>query len=310
MAACGARDRDELICKRFGKEAEAARLVDGRSRGAGRRRRRAGERRARDACAWRGVLNSHEVTARVTGDPRYAAGKNSKPPRKVGSIAGAARLLVAATSACRSARTTRTSPSTRRPRRSRRGRRRRRGAARARVPGGLWTVKKPQQWANFADACNECGNCDVFCPEDGGPYVVKARYFGSRASFEASPGLDGLWIERDGSGLRVHARVGWARLLDDHAWRRGDHRRRRVARALRLAARCVRRGRGRRRRGAVRIGMSGALYLTLRTLLRGVLDPARVNAVSVRRREPARPVRTPTTGVTRAGARRTSRARA
>ena len=27
--------------------------------------------------------------------------------------------------------------------------------------------------ANFADACNECGNCDVFCPEDGGPYLSK-----------------------------------------------------------------------------------------------------------------------------------------
>src|SRR5204863_128846 len=31
-----------------------------------------------------GQLNTHEYAARVTGDPRYAAGKNSKPPRKVG----------------------------------------------------------------------------------------------------------------------------------------------------------------------------------------------------------------------------------
>ena len=89
MVACGARDRDELICKRFGKEAEAARLVDGEldEEGATRRRarqRRRPERRAR-IVRMAGVLNSHEVAARVTGDPRYAAGKNGKPPRKVGS---------------------------------------------------------------------------------------------------------------------------------------------------------------------------------------------------------------------------------
>ena len=44
----------------------------------------AAERRAR-IVRMAGVLNSHEVAARVTGDPRYAAGKNGKPPRKVGS---------------------------------------------------------------------------------------------------------------------------------------------------------------------------------------------------------------------------------
>src|SRR5207302_5396047 len=32
-----------------------------------------------------GVLNGHVLAARVTGDPRYAAAKNGKPPRKVGS---------------------------------------------------------------------------------------------------------------------------------------------------------------------------------------------------------------------------------
>ena len=33
----------------------------------------------------------------------------------------------------------------------------------------LYRALKPTQIAIFADACNECGNCDVFCPEDGGP---------------------------------------------------------------------------------------------------------------------------------------------
>jgi putative selenate reductase len=152
----------------------------------------------------------------------------------------------------------------------------------ARVAGGLWTVKKPQQWANFADACNECGNCDVFCPEDGGPYVLKARYFGSRASFDASPGLDGLWIERDGgAGLRVQARVGGRgcvmttqgdeAIVDDgvvrarYDWQRDAF----------IDASLVDGARGPHR-------LSGTLYLTLRTLVRGVLKPDRVNAVSIR----------------------------
>jgi putative selenate reductase len=157
-----------------------------------------------------------------------------------------------------------------------------------REAGGVWTVKKAQQWANFADACNECGNCDVFCPEDGGPYVMKARYFGSRASFDASPALDGLWIERAGAegsagaeALRVWARVGGRActlttrgdeaIVDDGVVRARYDRRRDVA----LEAALVDGARGPHR-------LSGAVYLTLRTLVRAVLDPQRVNAVSVR----------------------------
>ncbi|MBM4167495.1 MAG: glutamate synthase, partial [Ignavibacteria bacterium] len=47
------------------------------------------------------------------------------------------------------------------------------------IDGGIFSVKDKHQIANFADACNECGNCDVFCPEDGGPYIEKPRFFGS-----------------------------------------------------------------------------------------------------------------------------------
>ncbi len=30
------------------------------------------------------------------------------------------------------------------------------------------SVKRKRQFANYADFCNDCGNCDVFCPEEGG----------------------------------------------------------------------------------------------------------------------------------------------
>lgn len=47
------------------------------------------------------------------------------------------------------------------------------------VAGGLFEVRKSHQIANFQDFCNDCGNCDTFCPEDGGPFVEKPRFFGS-----------------------------------------------------------------------------------------------------------------------------------
>lgn len=52
------------------------------------------------------------------------------------------------------------------------------------------------QIANFADFCNDCGNCDVFCPEDGGPYIVKPRFFGSEKGWRQSQQLDGFFMKR------------------------------------------------------------------------------------------------------------------
>ncbi|MDP7046023.1 MAG: glutamate synthase, partial [SAR324 cluster bacterium] len=57
-------------------------------------------------------------------------------------------------------------------------------------------LAKKYQIANFADFCNECGNCDIFCPEDGGPYLLKPRFFGSRETFQEFSHRDGFYIER------------------------------------------------------------------------------------------------------------------
>ncbi|MBI1852839.1 MAG: glutamate synthase [Planctomycetes bacterium] len=66
-----------------------------------------------------------------------------------------------------------------------------------REDNGVLAIKERHQLATFADACNECGNCDVFCPEDGGPYVVKPRFFGSREEWDRYPGKDGFCFEGD-----------------------------------------------------------------------------------------------------------------
>jgi putative selenate reductase len=64
-----------------------------------------------------------------------------------------------------------------------------------RVPGGVFQLAKGRQFANYADACNDCGNCDVFCPEDGGPYVEKPRFFGSLETYRKYAGKNGFYID-------------------------------------------------------------------------------------------------------------------
>jgi putative selenate reductase len=63
------------------------------------------------------------------------------------------------------------------------------------IPGGVFRVVKARQFANYADACNECGNCDIFCPEDGGPFVEKPRFFGSLETFHRDGGRNGFFID-------------------------------------------------------------------------------------------------------------------
>jgi putative selenate reductase len=69
-----------------------------------------------------------------------------------------------------------------------------------RVPGGVLELAKGRQFANYADACNDCGNCDVFCPEDGGPYVEKPRFFGSLETYRKYAGRNGFYIDYTAAG--------------------------------------------------------------------------------------------------------------
>ena len=65
------------------------------------------------------------------------------------------------------------------------------------------------QIANWADACNDCGNCDVFCPEDGGPYIEKPRLFESLGAYLADAPRPGFFVHRKPGGS-VAARGRWS----------------------------------------------------------------------------------------------------
>ncbi|MCG8510202.1 MAG: hypothetical protein MI741_13320, partial [Rhodospirillales bacterium] len=68
------------------------------------------------------------------------------------------------------------------------------------------TILRPHQIGVFADVCNQCGNCDIICPEEGGPYSVKPNFFGSYDAWSAADGRDGYFIERVDGGYRMHGR--------------------------------------------------------------------------------------------------------
>ena len=53
----------------------------------------------------------------------------------------------------------------------------------------VWTsdilkINQKYQIINIADWCNECGNCNTFCPTDSAPYIVKPKLHLTKDSFE------------------------------------------------------------------------------------------------------------------------------
>lgn len=47
------------------------------------------------------------------------------------------------------------------------------------------SVEKNQQIGTIAEFCNECGNCETFCPEKGAPFKEKPMFFIKRENFES-----------------------------------------------------------------------------------------------------------------------------
>jgi putative selenate reductase len=84
-----------------------------------------------------------------------------------------------------------------------------------RIPGGVLRILKSHQLANYADACNECGNCDIFCPEDGGPQKQKPRFFGSLETYRKHAGENGFFI--DWTGPVIYGTIAGRSYILDHA---------------------------------------------------------------------------------------------
>ena len=152
------------------------------------------------------VANTERYVGRLVGDPRFGRAATNKPPKKVGSLLVLFDCLTCdkCIPVCpNDANFTYDLPSQEIPiLKASAGAD---GSFTIRRDGEL-SIKEKHQIANFADFCNECGNCDVFCPEDGGPYVLKPRFFGSRAQWELYPTHDGFCLERVGDAVTVFGR--------------------------------------------------------------------------------------------------------
>ncbi len=58
------------------------------------------------------------------------------------------------------------------------------------LPEGVFEVSQKPQILHLADWCNECGNCNTFCPSSGAPYKVKPHlYLNKTAYLEAEEGF-------------------------------------------------------------------------------------------------------------------------
>ena len=208
MNAVGADDIDEFIIRAYGLADAALDRAVPRDSANGRavREALANGTTPRAACGedffarWRAqatLLNTERYVDGATVDPRYRRAQNVKTPRKIGRTL---RLFDCITCdkcvpVCpNDANFTFSLP---------RGevrvlRLQRQGGRWLRLEEGSFRIDEKHQIGTFADFCNECGNCDVFCPEDGGPYVIKPRFFSTRSSWTEAVGLDGFFIERDG----------------------------------------------------------------------------------------------------------------
>jgi putative selenate reductase len=136
-----------------------------------------------------------DYVERIMRDPRYHAAQNRKTPRKIGR-----RLVLFDCITCdkcvpvcpNDANFTfvlerREIPVVKV---------RREGSAWIAREEGRVAVTEPHQIGNFVDFCNDCGNCDVFCPEDGGPYVLKPRFFSTEAGWRRAA-QDGFFMRHD-----------------------------------------------------------------------------------------------------------------
>ncbi len=63
-------------------------------------------------------------------------------------------------------------------------------------------VKKIHQLAILRDACNECSNCEIYCPEVGAPFSLKESVFANSLAFVGA-GRDGFFKEKGSLQCRL-----------------------------------------------------------------------------------------------------------
>lgn len=145
------------------------------------------------------VTNARHHAAVALADPRYAEPTNARPPRKLARtlarfdctncdkcIPVCPNVAIFALDVRRDA------------------------ASDARAAASRPARDATHQIGIFADACNDCGNCDVFCPEHGGPNLAKPRFHGSYEGYLAAAPREGVFVRRTATGFEAWGRLDGA----------------------------------------------------------------------------------------------------
>jgi len=132
-----------------------------------------------------GRLNGSEIVPSLVEDPRYHASANSKSPRQIDSVLALYDCINCdlCIQACPNDAIFSYE------------------ADPVEVDG--FAIREPHQLAVFEGACNECSNCEIYCPESGAPFIEKEIVFLTCDSFDESE-LDGFCR----AGEVLHARLG------------------------------------------------------------------------------------------------------
>jgi putative selenate reductase len=152
------------------------------------------------------ALDPAAVVARVTAEPRYRAG-SLRPPRKIGrhlalfDCINCDKCLPACPNDANFVYEVE-------PTELEYVDYRVEGGEAVPVAGRQLVVRERHQIGTFQDFCNDCGNCDTFCPEDGGPYLEKPRFFGSLAAWRRQADRDGLFVSKHEGAERMWGRLG------------------------------------------------------------------------------------------------------
>ena len=64
---------------------------------------------------------------------------------------------------------------------------------------GLFEINQKYQILNIANFCNECGNCNTFCPTNSAPYKEKPKFWLTKSSFDLAE--EGYFVENSKSIL-------------------------------------------------------------------------------------------------------------